>query len=459
MSRILVTGAAGFIGSHVVDRLVAAGHEPRLYDRRPSPYHPEADAVLGDVRDVDALRAAMEGCSAVVHLAAAADVGEVAKDPVGSEELNARGTLAVLEAARLASLERVVYASTIWVYSDVEAERVDEDTPLLPPAHLYTASKLAGELYCRSYRELYGVSSTILRFGIPYGPRARPAAVLPIFVRKALAGEPLTIAGGGTQSRRFVYVEDLAEGVVLGLGSEAANRTYNLVSDEDVTIRQIAETVGEVVGDVELVEVEGRAGDFKGAEVCGARAASELGWRATTPFAEGVRRYVAWHRAHDELEAAVAARAEAAAAAVVPVEPALTAASPAAPAPARRRLLPAWPAPRFAVITLVGLVAGALAVALTRQDAFSDPMALIGTVILLAVPTALIAGVDWNRDRHDASIVLATMFVGALLALVWNWAGGVARLAEDHVTTSILVVLVGAALATGGLRRWRAARA
>ena len=302
MSRVLVTGGAGFIGSHVVDKLIAAGHEPRILDVRPSPHHPDVDTVIGDMCVLEDMVRAADGCDAIAHLAAAADVGEVQQDPVGSEQLNARGTVNVLEAARQLEIDRVVYASTIWVYSDVEAEHVDEGTLLAPPAHLYTATKLAGELYCRSYRELYRVESTILRFGIPYGPRARPAAVIPIFVRKALAGEPLTLAGGGLQTRRFVYVEDIAEGVVAGLAPQAADRTYNLVGDEEVTIREIAERVRDEVGDVELVLTEGRAGDFKGAEVSGARAASELGWEARTPFAEGLRRYVAWHREHYAVE-------------------------------------------------------------------------------------------------------------------------------------------------------------
>src|SRR5689334_24575179 len=177
-------------------------------------------------------------------------------DPAGAEELNSRGTLNVLDAARELGVKRVVYASTIWVYSDVEGDSADEETPLKAPAHLYTATKLAGELYCRSYAELYGLEPTILRFGIPYGPRARPAAVVPAFVGKALAGEALTIAGTGEQCRRFVYVEDLAEGVVRGLAPEAAGRTYNLVGDEDVSIRQIAETVQEVVRAVPIVHTE-----------------------------------------------------------------------------------------------------------------------------------------------------------------------------------------------------------
>ncbi|MEP6952537.1 MAG: NAD-dependent epimerase/dehydratase family protein [Solirubrobacteraceae bacterium] len=298
--RILVTGGAGFIGSHVVDRLAAAGHDPRIFDARPSSYpgHDDHEAVQGDLLDAAAVRTAAEGCDAIVHLAAAADVGEVAADPQGAEALNARGTLNVLEAAR-ATGARVLYASTIWAYSDVVADEVDEDTGLALPSHFYTATKVAGEMYCRSYQELYGVPSTILRFGIPYGPRARPAAVLPIFVNKALAGEPLTIAGDGLQSRRFVYVEDLAEGVVAALAPCAAGRVYNLVGGEDVSVRQIAESVSAAVGAVEIVHTEGRAGDFAGARVSGARATKELGWTATTSFGEGVRRYVDWHRAGD----------------------------------------------------------------------------------------------------------------------------------------------------------------
>src|SRR5881227_2458264 len=133
----------------------------------------------------------MTGCDAVIYLAAMADVNDVQADPTGADEMNARATAAVLEAARRAEIGRVIYGSTIWVYSDCPESDVDEDTRLAHPGHLYTATKLAGELYCRSYAELYGLDYTILRFGIPYGPRCRPEAVVPKFVAKALRGEPL----------------------------------------------------------------------------------------------------------------------------------------------------------------------------------------------------------------------------------------------------------------------------
>jgi UDP-glucose 4-epimerase len=425
MSRILVTGGSGFIGSHVVDALRAAGHEPQILDTRPSPHHDDVLTFVGDIRRLDDVREALHGCDAVVHLAAAADVGQVAEDPVGAEELNARGTLTVLQSARELGVSRVVYASTIWVYSDVEAERVDEDTPLRPPAHLYTATKLAGELYCRSYAELYGLECTVLRFGIPYGPRARPAAVLPIFVAKALAGEPLTLAGGGEQTRRFVYVEDLAEGVVRGLAPAAANRTFNLVGDEDVSVRQIADTVGAVIGDVEVVSTEGRAGDFRGAEVCGRRAAEELGWRPRTCFAEGVRRYVDWHRQQAE-----------------------PAAEPVPAPPARRHVVGAMlrgvAARRLALIVLVGLLAGAVASSLTHIELLGDPSTFLVSMMLLAVPVALVARIDWTRDRRDAVIVVGTMLVGAALAgLMWAWTGDLLHLARDHVVRAALLTLAG----------------
>jgi UDP-glucose 4-epimerase len=296
--RVLVTGGAGFIGSHVVDKLQHYGVTPRIFDLVRSPYHEagKVETFLGSLLDPEALRLAMAGCHAVIHLAAVADVKDFHDDPSYAENINTRGTLNVLEAARRAGVGRVVYGSTTWVYSDCKEAHVDEDTLIAHPRHLYTATKLAGETYCYSYAELFGVRYTILRFGIPYGPRAREGAVVPTFVRKALAGEPLTVAGAGDQFRSFVYVEDLAAGVGRALKPVAANRTYNLDGEEKVTIRRIAETVQELVGDVEIVHAEARPGDFSGKEISSERAAAELGWRAATPFAEGMRRYVEWRR-------------------------------------------------------------------------------------------------------------------------------------------------------------------
>ena len=294
--RVLVTGGAGFIGSHVLDRLRAHGYEPRNFDLLASPYHCNGNAVetaIGDLRDEDAVRAAMRGCDVVLHLGAVADVNQVVADPAHAEDVNVRGTRTVLEAARAEGVHRFVYASTVWVYgSAVEQGDVTEDTPLTLPTHLYTATKLAGEMYTRSYEELYGVPQTILRFGIPYGPRARAAAVLAAFVARASRGEPLTIAGDGEQTRQFVYVEDLAEGIVASLAPQAVGRTYNLVRDEAVSIRQIADTVRRLVADVPVMHGPARPADVTLAQVSGERAAVELGWTASTTFVDGARRYV-----------------------------------------------------------------------------------------------------------------------------------------------------------------------
>jgi UDP-glucose 4-epimerase len=318
--RALVTGGAGFIGSHVVDQLISAGHEARILDLVVSPWHDpgEVPTVVGDLTDEAAVAEAVSGCQAIFHLAAMADVNEVVTDPARTDRVNVHGTFTLLEAARAAGVERFLYASTIWVYGNAPGpEPHDEDTPLTLPPHLYTATKLAGEMYCRAYGSLYGLPATILRFGIPYGPRARPAAVLPAFIAKARAGEPLTVAGDGRQTRQFIYVEDLAEGMVAALAPAAAGRVYNLVGDELVTVRQVADTVRALVADVPLEQVPDRPVDLTFGQASGARAAAELGWRARTGFADGVRRYVEWLAVTNGSPVAAAASSTAGSAAAV----------------------------------------------------------------------------------------------------------------------------------------------
>jgi UDP-glucose 4-epimerase len=295
--RILVTGAAGFIGSHVLDRLVAHGHEPVVFDLVHSPYHEPGTfaTIVGDVTDRAAAGRAVRGCEAVIHLAAVADVSDVVADPIRADRVNVHGTQMILEAARREGIERVVYGSTVWVYGNAAAEGdLDEDTPLALPSHLYTATKLAGETYTMSYNALYGSRNTILRFGIPYGPRARPAAVVPAFVLRAQLGEALTIAGDGRQTRQFVYVEELAEGVVAGLLPNAAGHIYNLVGCEEVSVRLIADAVRDMVAPVPIVHGPERPADVHIGRISGARAAEELGWRTRVPFVEGLRRYIEW---------------------------------------------------------------------------------------------------------------------------------------------------------------------
>jgi UDP-glucose 4-epimerase len=294
--RVLVTGGGGFIGSHVVDKLIARGDTPRIFDLSASPYHSplEVETFTGSITDPGNLDLAMRDCDAVIHLAAVADVGHVLADPVLAEEVNTRGTLQVLEAACRAKVGRVVYGSTTWVYSDCPEQEVDEETAIPAPRHLYTSTKLAGETYCASYAELYDLEYTVLRFGIPYGPRARAAGVVAKFTDLSFEGKALTIAGDGSTTRSFIYVEDLAGGIVAALAPEAAKRTYNLSGDEITTILEIAEAVQENVDTCEITHTPPRPGDFPGKTISNQRALDELGWKAETPFKEGVRRYVEW---------------------------------------------------------------------------------------------------------------------------------------------------------------------
>jgi UDP-glucose 4-epimerase len=406
-SAVLVTGGSGFIGSHVVDKLVAAGYRPRIFDTRPSQWHDvrTVETVIGDVLQLEDLRRAMRGCAAICHLAAAADVGEVQAHPAWATELNSTGTLNVLEAAREAGIDRVVYASTVWVYSDVEAEEIDEDTPLVHPAHLYTAGKLSGELYCRSYAELYGLRPTVVRFGIPYGPRARPAAVIPRFVDRALRGEALTIAGSGQQERAFVYVEDLADGVVRALAPEAAGKTYNLAGSEITTIRRLAEIIRDEVAPTEIVHTPGRAADLKGAPIISQRAADELGWRATTPLREGVRRYAAWIQEQPAGSAPQAMPAAAAARAKTGTRHAL----------ATLRALTRNPA-AIQAVALVAVASAALTVVLSAPNASQTAdLAAFGLALLL--PLWALTVNAWPAERRRLQGTVAALY-GALAVLL-----------------------------------------
>ncbi len=456
MSRVLVTGGSGFIGSHVVDKLADAGFEPRIYDLRESAHHAPGsiDTVIGDLFDRDTLTEAMRDCDAVVHLAAYADVGIVADEPVDAEKCNARGTLAVLEAAR-ATGTRVIYGSTIWVYGASGEGLIDEDAPLGLPDHLYTASKLAGEMYCTSYAELYDVPCTILRFGIPYGPRARPAAVIPIFVSKALEGEPLTIAGDGLQTRRFVYVEDLAEGVVAGLERGMAGRVYNLAGDETVTIRELADVVSGLIDDTEIVHTPGRNGDFGGAVISNERAADELGWRASTPLREGVRRYLAWFAP----ERAPASEPE-------PVAEPVAVSTPLA-APVSRIELPAWPSTPASTwpsawIVALACIAGTLipsALALKSDDFGTGQVGYVAITCVIGILAALSLlplGAGGVRPARGG-VIAGWLAAGYVVMETLPWTRNVFNLGMPHRGTIVLsaiglaIALVVATAAT----RWQ----
>ena len=297
--RIGVTGGAGFIGSHVVDCLVAAGHDVAVVDMR-APHRSDVAYFEADILDGSGLSRATRGCDALFHLAGVADVNHAAADPVGTAEANVVGTTKVWEAARNNDVGRVILASTVWVYSAARGDGpLTEDTPLwiADAGHVYTSSKIAAEMLVHNYLELYGQEFTILRYGIPYGPRMRDALVLPRFVSRAVAGEPITVHGDGSQVRNYVYVEDLAEAHVLALGEPGRNQVFNLEGAEVVSLRRLIETIGHVLGhEIDVEYVPARAGDYRGQIVSAEKAARVLDWQPEVGLEEGVRRYVEWYR-------------------------------------------------------------------------------------------------------------------------------------------------------------------
>jgi len=295
--RVAVTGGCGFIGSHVVDHLVRAGHEVVVVDLASGWRNPAARYRAADLFDAEALDDAVAGTQAIFHLAGAADVNVVAADPVRAVRLNVEGTARVLDAARRGGVDRVLLASTVWVYGATagEGERTEAaPVDLRRAGHVYVSTKLSAELLMHSYLEMFGQHFTILRYGIPYGPRMRDALVVARFVQAAQAGQPITIAGTGEQERNYVYVEDLADAHVRALSPAAADQTLALEGGVPVSVREIAETVCDLVGPVPIEHVPARAADYQGAAISGSLAKELLDWAPVTPFATGVRRYLDW---------------------------------------------------------------------------------------------------------------------------------------------------------------------
>jgi UDP-glucose 4-epimerase len=300
VSRIVVTGGSGFIGSHVVDALVATGHEVTVLDHRVRPHRPDVGFEDVDLLDLASVLAATRGAEHVFHLAAVSNVNQAHKFPVHTLSLNVIGTSHVLEAARIHGGQRVHLASTVWVYNGAAGESpVNESTPfdLSGAGHVYTSSKMAAEMVCQNYRELYGVPFTILRYGIPYGPRMREELLIPRFVRCALDGEPLRVSGRGDQYRSFVHVSDLAAAHVRALRPVAMNQVYNLEGSRRVTVLEVAERIRRLVGSgIEIQFTPERAGDFAGRPVSSEKAERELGWRPEVEFEDGLQETVTWFR-------------------------------------------------------------------------------------------------------------------------------------------------------------------
>jgi UDP-glucose 4-epimerase len=300
MAKVIVTGGSGFIGSHVVDALLDAGHQVTVIDHRVRPHREDLHFEDIDLMDLSSVLAATKGAEHIFHLAAVSNVNYAYKYPVYTVALNVLGTAHMLEAARINGSQRVYLASTVWVYNgSPNGEPLVESVPfyLDGAGHIYTSSKMSCEMICHNYNQLYKVPFTILRLGIPYGPRMREELLIPTFIKKALLGEPLTVAGTGSQFRNFIYVRDLAEAHVLAMKEVAMNQTYNLEGSQKITVMEVAKRIRSILGDqVTIKSVPERPGDFGGKEVTAKKAQQELGWSPIVEFEEGLRKTVDWFR-------------------------------------------------------------------------------------------------------------------------------------------------------------------
>lgn len=279
MAKITVTGGSGFIGSHIVDRLIKDGHEVSVFDFR-TPPNTSARFLEGDLLNFEDVGRAVKGAEFVFHIAAFADITKVAGRPLETVSTNVLGTANVLEACVRNNVKRVFYASSVYVYGQ--------------EGNLYTTTKLAGELLCKDYQKIYGLSYTILRLGTAYGPRSRGADVISVFVDRALRKEPLKVAGDGKQYRNFIYVEDIAEGFAVALSKKAENRTYDITGAESVSINRLVDIIRqEINAKVRIEKVPARADEYSG-KFGNPERMLELGWRPRTDIITGIKKHRDW---------------------------------------------------------------------------------------------------------------------------------------------------------------------
>ncbi len=311
--RIVVTGGAGFIGSHLTERLLALGHEVRCLDNF-DPYYDEAAkrrnlrAALdsrrfrlfkGDIRDEALLDRVLEGgCDAVVHLAARPGVRRSLQEPTAYAQINVVGTISVLEACRRTGVGRVIVASSSSVYGRSPDIPFRETESRLMPASPYGASKLAAEQFCTVFHQLYGIPVTCLRFFTVYGPRQRPDMAIHRFVRGIDQGTPIPVYGDGTTRRDYTYIDDVVDGVVRAIERPGGYRVYNLGTHETVALRDLIGIIERALGKAAVIAREpDQTGDVPVTHASTERAAQDLGYAPHVRIEEGVQRFVEWFRA------------------------------------------------------------------------------------------------------------------------------------------------------------------
>jgi UDP-glucuronate 4-epimerase len=307
---VLLTGAAGFLGSHVADALLRRGDAVRGLDNFDPFYDPaikrrnldevraaggEFEFHEGDVRDAAAVDRALRGCDAVVHLAAKAGVRPSALDPVGYADVNVRGTAVVLDAAERAGIRRIVLASSSSVYGSRSDPPFREDGPVDRPASVYAATKRAMEVLARAHADRTGAALTCLRFFTAYGPRQRPEMAIHSFARRILDGKAVVVYGDGSARRDFTYVDDIVDGVVRALDRASGWGIYNLGESE---VHSVAETIAlleEILGRKAILEHRPPdPGDVPLTCADVSRARASLGYEPRVPLREGLRRFARW---------------------------------------------------------------------------------------------------------------------------------------------------------------------
>lgn len=309
--RFLVTGGAGFIGSHLTDRIIAEGHDVVVLDNFASGKKSNLEAaaatgkmllVEGTILDNDDLNDAMHKVDIVFHLAVEC-VRKSIGDPVGNHHANATGTLMTLEAARRNKVSRFIYCSSSEVYGNASTGALSEDTTICAPTTVYGASKLVGELYTQAYLRTYGMETAVVRPFNAFGPREHDqgvlAEVIPRFVIRTLSGKAPIVFGDGSNGRDFTYVTDTADGLWrTAFNSRVVGQTVNLGWGRMVSVKQVGEEILRQCGrnDLALEHVAERPGDIHSLIARTEKAAEILGFRPQIDFATGIANYVAWFK-------------------------------------------------------------------------------------------------------------------------------------------------------------------
>jgi len=306
----LITGGAGFIGANLAEALVRDGERVRILDNFSSgsldnlaAVRDRVEVVEGDLRDFEAVKRAMQGVTYVAHQAALRSVERSVDDPLSSDEVNVHGTLHVLMAARdTPGVKRVVYASSSSVYGDNPAlPKVEDHTPA--PVSPYAVSKLAAEQYSRVFSKLYGLETVSLRYFNVFGPKQSPesryAAVIPLFMRSAVKGEPLEVHGDGEQSRDFTYIDNVVQANRLCLTTPGlSGEVFNVACNERHSLLDIAHSLGRMLGrELPRRHVEPRRGDVRHTQASIDRIQAKTAFRPTVGFEDGMRRTFDWFRA------------------------------------------------------------------------------------------------------------------------------------------------------------------